>query len=83
MVNVADTNLWVFANVMTSSDVPPALIVLGEKVLDTCGTLSVTVSESETEQVPAMHEVAVFVLVTLAGVVMDAVLVICVCAATS
>jgi hypothetical protein len=66
---------------MTSNDVPPALIVLGANVLDTCGTLNATASESEAEQVPATHEVAVFVLVTLAGVVMDAVLVICVCAA--
>lgn len=68
---------------MTSKDVPPAVMVLGANVLDTCGTLNVTVSESETLQVPATHEVAVLVLVTLAGVVIDAVLVICVCATAS
>jgi hypothetical protein len=80
-VNVADTNLCEFVNVMTSNDVPPALITLGVNDLETCGTLAVTVSESETVQVPATQDVAVLVLVTLAGVVMDAVLVICVCAA--
>lgn len=77
-VNVADTNLWLFVNVMTNNDVPPALIALGANVLDTCGTLNETASESDAVQVPATHEVAVLVLVTLAGVVMEAVLVICV-----
>lgn len=81
--NVADTNLWVFTNVMTSSEVPPALIVLGANVFETCGKLAVTVSESVTEQVPTTQDVAVLVLVTLGGAVIDAVLVICVCATAS
>jgi hypothetical protein len=75
-LNVADTNLWVFVNVMTSKEVPPALIELGANVLDTCGKLNVTVSLSVAEQVPPTHAVAVFVFVTLAGAVIDAVFVI-------
>lgn len=53
---------------------------VGVKVLDTCGRLGVTVSVSEAVQVPAIQLVAVLVLVTLAGAVMEAVLVIWVCA---
>jgi hypothetical protein len=75
-LKVADTNLWVFVNVMTSKDVPPALMELGANVLDTCGKLTATVSLSVAEQVPPTHAVAVLVLVTLAGAVIDAVFVI-------
>jgi hypothetical protein len=75
-LNVADTNLWVFVNVITSKDVPPALIDVGANVLDTCGKLNVTVSLSVAEQVPPTHAVAVLVLVTLAGAVIEAVFVI-------
>jgi di/tricarboxylate transporter len=79
-VKVADTSLCVFVNVMTSNEVPPALILPGVNVLDTCGRLGETVSISATVQVPAKQPVAVLVLVTLGGAEMDAVLVICVCA---
>jgi hypothetical protein len=65
---------------MTSKDVPPALIVLGANVLDTCGRLKVTVSESATVQTPPIQAVVVFVLTTVAGAVIDAVFVIWVCA---
>ncbi len=75
-LNVADTSLCVFVNVITSKDVPPALIELGANALDTWGKLNVTVSLSVAEQVPPTHAVAVLVLVTLAGAVMDAVFVI-------
>jgi hypothetical protein len=62
-------------NVITNKEVPPALIVLGEKVLDTSGALGVTVSTSEAEQTLATQPGAAFVLVMPAGVVIDAVLV--------
>lgn len=76
VLKVADTSLWVLVNVMTSTDVPPALIELGANVLATCGKLNVTVSLSVAEQVPPTHAVAVLVLVTLAGAVIEAVFVI-------
>jgi hypothetical protein len=79
-LNVADTSLWVFVKVITSKDVPPALIELGANVLDTCGKLNVTASLSVAEQVPPTHAVAVLVLVTLAGAVIEAEFVIWVCA---
>jgi hypothetical protein len=66
--------------VMTSNDVPPAMMVVGLKVLETVGRLAVIVSLSAALQVPATQAVAVLVLVTLAGAVMEAVLVIWVCA---
>jgi hypothetical protein len=79
-VNVADTSLWVLVKVITNSDVPPALIVLGVKVLVTRGKLGVILSISATVQVPATHPVATLVLDTPAGAEMEAVLVIWVCA---
>lgn len=63
---------------MTSKEVPAALMVLGVKLLATCGKLAVTVSGSLAVQVPARQVVAVFVLVTVGGAEIDAVLVICV-----
>jgi hypothetical protein len=80
VLNVADTSLWVFVKVITNNDVPPAVMVLGVKVLATWGKLAVTGSPSVAVQVPEMQLVAVLVLVTPAGAVIDAVLVICVCA---
>lgn len=61
---------------MVSSDVPPAEIVPGVNVLLTIGDDGVTVSMSAAEQTPAVQETDGLVLVTLAGGVIDAVLVI-------
>ncbi len=80
MLKVADTSLWVLVKVITSKDVPPALMVDGVNVLETNGTLAVIVSLSVAVQVPATQAVAVLVLVTDAGAEMEAVLVIWVCA---
>jgi hypothetical protein len=79
-VNVAVTNLWVLVKVTTNKEVPPALIALGVKDFATSGKLPATVSRSATVQIPAKQPVAVLVLVTVGGVEIDAVLVICVCA---
>jgi hypothetical protein len=83
VLNVAETSLWVLVKVITSNEVPPALMVVGLKVLETVGRLAVIVSLSGALQVPAIQAVAVLVLVTVAGAVMDAVLVIWVCANAS
>lgn len=80
---MAETKLWLLVKVITSKDVPPALMVLGLKVLDTVGTLAVIVSLSVALQVPAMQAVAVLVLVTDGGAEMDTVLVTWVCAKAS
>lgn len=61
--------------VMVSRAVPPALIVLGEKVFETTGLEGERVSISAAVQVPAVHDGDEFVLVTLAGGEMMAVLV--------
>ena len=61
--------------VMVSKAVPPALMVLGEKVFEMVGGEGETVSISAAVQVPAVHEAEEFVLVTLAGGEMMAVLV--------
>lgn len=69
--------------VMVSSAVPPALMELTEKVLETVGLDGETVSISEAEQTPAtVQEAETLVLETLAGGVMDATLLTCVCAST-
>lgn len=75
-LNVAVASLWVLVKVITSNDVPPALIPLGEKALETCGKLATTASRSATVQVPAEQPGAAFVLVTVGGAEIDAVLVI-------
>lgn len=67
------------ANVITNKDVPPALIVLGEKALATSGRLGETVSMSATVQVPATQVSAAFVFDKPTGTEIEAVLVICVC----
>jgi hypothetical protein len=80
VLNVAETSLCVLVKVMTNNEVPPAVMVDGLKVLETEGKLALIVSLSTALQVPAMQVVAVLVLVTVAGAVMVAVLVIWVCA---
>ncbi len=75
VVSVADTSAWVLRMVMVSKAVPPALMALGEKVFETMGSDGETGSASAAVQVPAMQESAEFVLVTLAGGEMIAVLV--------
>jgi hypothetical protein len=75
-LNVAVANLCVLVKVITSKEVPPALIALGAKLLATCGKLAVTVSRSLAVHVPARQVVAVLVFVTVGGAEIDAVLVI-------
>ena len=60
---------------IVSSAVPPALIVLGEKLLEIVGLDSATVSVSAAVQVWLTHDKDEFVLVTLRGGEMTAVLV--------
>jgi hypothetical protein len=67
-------------NVITKSEVPPALIVEGVNDFATTGRLAVTVSVSLALQTPDTHKRLGLVLVTLAGTVIEAVLVIKVCA---
>ena len=75
---------WVLVKVITNKLVPPAEMVEGVKVLATCGGLTVTVSTSLTEQtmgeVPVTQPAETLVFTKPAGGVMDAVLVIWVCA---
>lgn len=82
-LKVAVVSLWVLVKVMTSKVVPPALMVLGLNVLATVGKLAVTVSLSAAVHVPATQPGAVLVLVTFNGGVIEAVLVIWVCAKAS
>ena len=74
-LKVAVVNLCVFVKVMTSSEVPPASMVLGLNVLDTVGKLALTVSISAAVQVPAVQPAAELVLVTPSGGEIEAVLV--------
>lgn len=69
---VADASAWVLVIVIVSSAVPPALMVLTEKLLETVGLDDDTASVSEAEQIPAAeHEEDAFVLLTLEGGVID------------
>jgi hypothetical protein len=77
-VKVAETSRWVFVNVMTKSDVPPALIVDGANDFETTGRLGEMGSASEAVHVPEPHPAPV--LVTPEGTDIAAVLVTCVCA---
>lgn len=70
---VADTKACVLEIVIVSSAVPPALIELREKLLETVGREGETVSTSATVQVPVGQ--SALVLLTLAGGEMTAVLV--------
>jgi hypothetical protein len=63
---------------IVSKAVPPALMVPSEKVFEIVGLDGETVSMSAAVQVPAKQEGAEFVLVTLAGGEITAVLVTCV-----
>lgn len=78
VVSVADASAWLLVMVIVSKAVPPALMVLSEKVFEMLGLDGETVSMSAAVQVPAVQEGAEFVLVTLAGGEMTAVLVTCV-----
>ena len=81
-VKLAVVSACWFVKVITSKDVPPALMAVGVNVLLTVGRLADTASTSLAEQttgeVAVMHPATELVLVTLAGGVIDAVLVICV-----
>ena len=63
-----------------SKAVPPALMVLREKVFEMVGLDGETTSISDAVHVPARQEGAELVLVTLTGGEMTALLVTCVCA---
>lgn len=76
--SVADTSAWVFEIVMVNSVVPPALMELSEKLFETVGLDAETRSISTAVQVPPVQEADEFVLVTLAGGDITAVLVTCV-----
>ena len=65
---------------IVSKAVPPAFMVLREKVFETVGLDAETASTSAAVHVPAVQEGAELVLVTLIGGEMMAVLVTCVCA---
>jgi hypothetical protein len=75
-LKVADTKRLVLVKVMTNKDVPPAGIEAGLNVLVTLGRLGFTASTSVAAHTPAIQRGEAFVLVTLGGGVMEAVLVI-------
>ena len=75
---MADTNACVFEIVMVNKVVPPALMELIEKLFETVGREGETVSTSAAVQVPPVQETDEFVLVTLVGGEITAVLVTCV-----
>jgi hypothetical protein len=75
---VAETNACVLVIVMVSKAVPPAGIVLKEKLFEILGLESNTVSISPAEQTPPVHDPVTFVLVTLEGGVIVAMLLTCV-----
>ena len=83
-VNVAVVSACWLVKVITNKDVPPALRAVGLNVLLTVGRLADTASTSLAEQttgeVAVTHPATELVLLTLAGGVIDAVLVTCVCA---
>lgn len=67
VVNVAETSACVFDIEIVKSVVPPALMVLGEKLFEIVGLAGPTVSVSADVQVWFMHEGEELVLVTLSG----------------
>ena len=76
---VADARACVLVMVIVRSAVPPALIVLREKLLETVGNEGDTESISAAEQIPAtVQDADTLVLETLAGGVIEATLVTCV-----
>jgi len=78
LVSVAETSAWVLEIDIVNTAVPPALMLLREKVFETMGLDAETVSTSAAVHVPAVQEGAELVLVTLVGGEMMAVLVTCV-----
>lgn len=66
-VNVADTSACVLEILIVNNAVPPALMVLEEKLLEIVGLDSPTVSVSAAVQVWLTHDSDEFVLVTLSG----------------
>lgn len=81
-VSVADTKACVLDTEIVSSAVPPALIVLNEKLLEMVGLDRPTVSVSTAEQVWLTQDKEELVLVTLSGGDITAVLVTWLCAKT-
>jgi hypothetical protein len=79
-VKVAETNACVLVNVITKSVVPPALMVVGEKVFDTVGLLGVMESLSAAVHVPVAQPKPPPVFVTPDGTEIVAVLVTWLCA---
>lgn len=75
VVNVAETSACVFDMEMVSSVVPPALMVLEEKLFEIVGLDRPTVSVSVDVQVWFTQESEELVLVTLSGGDMTAVFV--------
>ena len=77
---MADVSAWLLEMEIVSKAVPPALMVLREKVFEMVGLDGETTSISAAVHAPARQEGAELVLVTLTGGEMTAVLVTCVCA---
>ena len=75
---MADVNAFVLTIEIVSREVPPVLIVVGEKFLDIVGLDGETGSVSAAVQIPDAH--SGLLLVTLAGGEITAVFVSCVCA---
>jgi hypothetical protein len=80
-VSVAEVRRWLLVRVITNNDVPPDKMLAGAKVLVTLGGVGVITSVSVAVHAPTVHDG--FVLLTLTGGVMDAVLVTAVCACAS
>lgn len=80
---VADASACVLVIVIVRSAVPPAPMELEEKLLAIVGRAGVTASISEAEQTPAtVHEPETLVFDTVAGGVIETILLTCVCANT-
>jgi hypothetical protein len=77
---VAEVKACVLTMLMVSSEVPLAKMVEGAKDFETVGKDGVTASTSLAEHTPATQKVEVLLLPTVAGAVIEAVLVIWVCA---
>jgi hypothetical protein len=74
-LSVAETSAWVLTIEIVSNAVPPAIILLGEKLFEIIGGDRPTVSVSAAVQVPATQDNEEFVFVTLSGGEMTAVFV--------
>ena len=78
LVSVAETSAWVLEIDIVNTAVPPALMLLREKVFETMGLDAETESTSVAVQAPAAQDGDKLVFVTLTGGDMTAVLVTCV-----